>query len=252
MSEPSLEAHRRTAARQRMAWFVAQVNGTAPAGDAEPMSYADVKAIALGTGTMLDEPTIAAMRAQAVADGGGNPFIDPALIREAESVMPRTNPAWLERVIGHPVPSWRHLSYPELLLAVRAAKADAAHLQAVADAQRTEWQHANWEASEASRAADKAIRDAWTELRGQLPVPVEVWHNWTARHLDGYEQGADHIVVRQPVTVGRFHRDADRPLCWTPSRDHELRHIFGNTGDEKRIPDCKACLRRARQLAGKD
>lgn len=250
MPEPSLEALRGAAARERMARFNIQLHTARPdADDTETLTYAEVKAIALGGETVLDDATLDAMRAQAVADAGPNQFVDPALIREAQFVMPRTNQAWLERVVGHTVPAWRYLPYPELLLAVRAAKADAVHLQAAADAQRAEWQRANWEASEASRAADKAIVDAWADLRSRLPVPVEVWHNWTSRHVDGYEQGADHIVVREPLTVGRFHRDANRPLCWTPSRDHELRHVFGNTGDETRTPDCKACLRRAHQLA---
>jgi hypothetical protein len=80
-----------------------------------------------------------------------------------------------------------------------------------------------------------------------------VWHNWTARHLDGYEQGADHIVTMEPLHVGRVTREARRPLCWTPSRAHELRHVQAN-GEEKedRVPTCKACLRTAERIATKE
>lgn len=78
---------------------------------------------------------------------------------------------------------------------------------------------------------------------------MAVCHNWTARHLDGYQQGADHIVVLADLDAGRLHRKAGDPLCWAPSRAHELRHVGANVGDEKRIPDCKACVRRAGKLA---
>jgi hypothetical protein len=80
---------------------------------------------------------------------------------------------------------------------------------------------------------------------------VVVLHNWTARHLDGYEQGADHIVVTETLYVGRLYRQADRTLCWTPSRAHELRHVgpYYAPDDDKRIPNCKACLRTAERIA---
>jgi hypothetical protein len=90
----------------------------------------------------------------------------------------------------------------------------------------------------------------WPALAERLPVPVTVWHNWTARHYDGYEQGADHIVPLEPVNAGRLQRPAREPLCFTPSRAHALRHVMHNgEGQYERTPNCQACLRLAERLA---
>lgn len=195
----------------------------------------------------LDEATLAGMRAEAAADR--SPFIDPATFREAQVVLAGIDPAWLDRVAGHPVRSWGHLTSAELTVAVRAAKADAAYLRAVVDERAARAREESQRRAEADAAVAQAIRAAWEALRERLPVPVAVCHNWTARHLDGYEQGADHIVVLSDLDAGRLHRKANHPLCWTPSRDHELRHVGANAGDETRVPDCKACLRHAGKLA---
>lgn len=93
-------------------------------------------------------------------------------------------------------------------------------------------------------------RQRWMNLARELPVPVTVWHNWTPRHYDGYEQGADHIVLLEPLDVGRIQRAARRPLCETPSRRRQLRNVFANgEAQYERVPDCKACLRLAEGLA---
>jgi hypothetical protein len=55
-------------------------------------------------------------------------------------------------------------------------------------------------------------------------------------------------VVLEDLAVGRLRRAAGLPLCWTPSRARQLRHVHGNAGDERRIPDCKACLERAARI----
>ena len=206
-----------------------------------------------GQVSALDETTLAQMRAEAAAKA--SPFVDPALFRDAETLMHLANDRWLSRVLGRSgfaVPAWRFLSNADLTLAVAAIKADRAHLEAVAEAKRAEWTRSAEESRRAIEANAQAERDEWAALTGRLPVPVEVWHNWTARHLDGYEQGADHIVVLEDLTVGRFRRTARSPLCWTPSRAHPLRHVTPNVGDERRLPDCKACLRHAERLAGQD
>jgi hypothetical protein len=104
-------------------------------------------------------------------------------------------------------------------------------------------------ASAAAAAARQAKMDGWVVLRDRLPFPVVVWHNWTARHLDGYEQGADHIVLLEDLVRPWFRRDKRKPLCWTPSRSQPLRYVHGNTGDEVRVPTCKVCLRWAEKLA---
>lgn len=195
----------------------------------------------------LDETTLARMRAEAAHEAG--PFIDPAYFRRAQSELAAVPARWLDRVIGRPAGTWHSLSNAELVLALEAAQADAEHLRALAEESRSAWLLAEARREGERHRAAQAARDEWEALRGRLPVPVAILHNWTARHLDGYEQGGDHIVVLEDLHAGRLHRAAGSPLCWTPSRAHELRHVSANTGDERRLPDCKACLRHAERLA---
>jgi hypothetical protein len=195
----------------------------------------------------LDEAALAALRAD--AEASASPVADPALLRKAGLALAGIDAAWLERVVGHPARSWRYLSHAEMLLAVRAAEADAEHLAALAEAAHTKLTRERQAASATARAKAQAAAAQWQRLRDQLPVPVTVQHNWTARHLDGYEQGADHIVVLENLDAGRLRRVAGTPLCQTSSRAREQRHVYGNTGDERRLPDCRACLHHAEKLA---
>jgi hypothetical protein len=197
--------------------------------------------------SMLDDATLTGLRAEAQA--AASPFIDPALFRAAEAMLPRVPADWLDRVIGRAGVSWRHLSNAELALAVSAYRADIDYLAALTTERHRQREAAQRAADAEARAQARAERAEWAALAARLPVPVEVWHNWTARHLDGYEQGAGHIVVLEDLTVGRFHRPARHPLCWTPSRTHPLRHVTPNVGDERRLPDCKACIRHAERIA---
>jgi hypothetical protein len=199
------------------------------------------------TPSQLDATTLAAMRAEATADT--SPFIDPVVFRKAQTVLAGVDGGWLNRVIGHEVRSWTHLTPAEMALAVKAAEMDSEHLQALRDQQYAGYRAADRERAERVAAADRARREAWEALRAQLPVPVEVWHNWTLRHCDGYEQGANHIVVRAYLRAGRLRREEGQPLCWTPSRAHELRYVEPAAQDERNIPDCKACMQRAEKLA---
>jgi len=64
-------------------------------------------------------------------------------------------------------------------------------------------------------------------------------------------KGANHIVVRTSLRAGRLNREEEQPLCWTPSRAHELRYVEPTAQDERNMPDCKACLRNAEKLAGR-
>ena len=200
--------------------------------------------------SVLDEATLAQWRAAAQAEA--SQLVDPAMLRDAQQLMPLATDEWLSRTLGRPATTraWMTMSNPELAVAVRALLADRAHLEALRKAQRAERQRTAEQGRRAAEAAAQAERDEWAALAATLPVPVEVWHNWTARHLDGYEQGADHIVVLEDLHAGRMHRTARSSLCWTPSRAHQLRHVTPNVGDERRLPDCKACLRHAQRLAG--
>jgi hypothetical protein len=90
--------------------------------------------------------------------------------------------------------------------------------------------------------------DRWRRLRAALPVRVDVVHNYTSvRHLETYTQGVDHIMVREPLVVGRLRRDPGRPPCWTPSRDRYLRHF--SEGYNDRVPSCRACRAIAQRIA---
>src|SRR5215831_5944269 len=195
----------------------------------------------------LDQAALAALRADAAANA--SPFPDPALLRKAELALAGIDAAWLDRVIGHPARSWRHLSHAEMLLAVRAAETDAEHLAALAGAEHEQLTRERQAAAATAQAEAQAAAARWQRLREQLPVPVTVQHNWTARHLEWYEQGADHIVVLEDLDAGRLRRAAGTPLCQTPSRAGQQRHVSGSPGDERRLPDCKACLRHAEKLA---
>lgn len=197
----------------------------------------------------LDAVTLARMRADAER-GHSSRHMDPALVREAERFLPGMSTEWLTYVVGRPVMTYRYFTTAELILAVAAAKADAEYLREAQAARYAAWEQERKANAARAASAHQREADAWDALRAALPVPVSVWHNWTARHYDGWIQGADHAVVLEDLHAGRLHRQAKDPLCWTPSRAHQLRHVTPNgTDDERRIPDCKACLRTARQLA---
>jgi len=196
----------------------------------------------------LTSETLASLRAEAARHTSR--FTDPALIRDAETTLAPVDAGWLERVVGRRTRGWRYLSNAELHLAVNAARVDGEYIASAAAVQRDAWLVADARREGAAALARQTAWNEWEALRARLPVPVVVCHNWTARHYDGYEQGADHIVVQAGLNVGRFHREAGRPLCWTPSRAHALRHVSGAPGDAERVPDCKACLRSAHRTAG--
>lgn len=201
------------------------------------------------TVSVLTDDALADLRLAAMADASS--FVDPRLLREAGQLIRLATDDWLSRVLGRPitVARWRFTSNIELAVMVRALKADRRYLEALDAAKWAEYRRGREEAERAIAAVVQAERDEWAALAASLPVPVEVWHNWTARHLDGYEQGADHIVVMADLRAGRLFRKARTSLCWTLSRDHQLRYVEPNVGDERRLPDCKACLRTAARLA---
>ena len=82
------------------------------------------------------------------------------------------------------------------------------------------------------RAVPRWWRTTWLSAAPRYP-------NWPARHLDGYEHGADRIVVLEDLEVGRLRRAAGTPLCQTPSRAHQQRHVSGSVGDQRRLPAAK-------------
>ena len=203
------------------------------------------------TPSALDDNTLAALRQQAAAYV--SQFIDPALVRAGQLRLPAADRSWLERVIGRDeARGWRYLGNAELWLALAALDIDAAHIESAAAAGRAAWRAGQEPRVADGEAARRADEQAWAGLRAALPVRVEVQHNWTPRHLDGYEQGGDHIVVLAGLHSGRLHRAPHECLCETPSRARQLRHVGPVTGDEKRIPNCQACLAHARRLADRN
>lgn len=196
----------------------------------------------------LDEAALVQLRQEARREAG--PFVDPRLLSRAEAAITQAPQDWLFRILGHPILSRQQITWPEAVLVLRASEADADYLAALREESRAA-RKAEADRRAAGAAEEQRLqREAWLSLARDIPVPVTVWHNWTARHLDGYQQGADHIVVLENLTAGRLSRPARHPLCWTPSRDHELRHVFHNAEEQyERLPDCKACLRTAQRIS---
>jgi hypothetical protein len=196
------------------------------------------------TASVLEGDSLDQLRQDARREAG--PFVDPRLLARAERAIGQAPQDWLFRVLGHPILSRRQITWSEAVLILRASEVDADHLAALREERRAVAKvEADRRAAEAAEEQQRQRAD-WLSLANRLPVPVTVWHNWTARHLDGYQQGADHIVVLGDLAVGRLQRPARHPLCWTPSRDHELRHVFHNSEEQfERLPNCKACLKTA-------
>lgn len=197
--------------------------------------------------TRLTAEQLHELRARADREAG--PFLDPVLFRRIQHWVPAAHDEWATAVLGHDWAGFRCASNRDLVLLdlARAAEPDPPEPPRVA-AQRAEAQR---RAAAAARAAtDRQVRRMaeWAKLRAALPVRVEVVHNYTsARHFEHYVQGVDHIMVREPLSVGRLRRDPNRPLCWTPSRDKNLQHF--SDGYEDRVPECKACIAIAERIA---
>lgn len=193
--------------------------------------------------TNLTDEALAQLRAQARREAG--PFVDPRRLPQLHRALVGAQQEWVSAVLGRPVRDWRRVSWTELVLLglardVEPAPPVAPRVLAAQDA-RAEEQRAH-----AMRAQDRI--DSWRDLRSRLPVTVEVAHNYTShRHVEGYSQGTDHVIVLEDLHIGRLHRAAGRPLCWTPSRADYL-EVFDDPGDH-RLPGCKACLRTAERIA---
>ena len=193
--------------------------------------------------TRLSAATIAELRKRATLAAG--PFVDPVVFRRLQQWAPSSHPEWAAAILGRPFTGIRYVSNADLLLLDLAHTAEpdpppsAALLAARAELQRTsaEQLERRW-----------AALAAWQTTRAALPVRVDVVHNYTsARHTETHVQGVDHAIVREPLHVGRLHRDPGQTLCWSPSRAQHLVHFSDHYDD--RIPDCRLCLRIIARLA---
>lgn len=200
--------------------------------------------------TNLTAEQITELRAQAARTSG--PFINPTHVNTVQRFTPGRS-EWASAILGRTFPGLGRLSNEDVTLLALAARAEP-------DPPTPPRVPAPWEpkyvpstrelaqAEEESRAWEE-----WRTLRAALPVPVIVLHNYTShRHYDGYVQGVEHIILDADLHRGRLHRDQGRPLCWTPSRAHNL-EVFGNPGEDSpgRLPTCKACLTTAHRIAAR-
>lgn len=164
--------------------------------------------------TALTETDLAELRERARREAG--PFTDPRIINRA---IPHSF-AWASAVLGRPYGGPRSITWPERYLLHIAAETEPTP----PSPRPTESTPAQARGDE--RTYQEQLAAAWKAIADQLPVPAEVRHNYTSvRHLDLYTQGGDHIFLLEELHIGRIHRPADNPLCYTPSRARDLREF---------------------------
>ncbi|QPL14140.1 hypothetical protein QEH48_gp111 [Streptomyces phage TurkishDelight] len=201
------------------------------------MSSSAPRATAL-TPEELDE-----LRARAAREAG--PFVDPRV----QAAFRVHGPEWAADILGRPYGGPYALTWPELYLlhlAVQAEPTPPPPPRATAARELEEEAARRAAAEEAARSEEE-----WRELADALQaagVRVEVRHNYTsARHLEFYTQGADHVYLLDPLHVGRLHRASGVALCHTPSNARNLAYLEPTT--DGRLPSCQTCLRHMRAAA---
>lgn len=183
---------------------------------------------------------------RADADRLAGPFVDPADVHHRiPALVDRRGHDWVLAVLGRGYGGPGSLYGSDMALLKLADERDLnPPLPAHILARRAEQRARQDEAEQARLARLKLLDEEWAALRAALPVPVEVYHNYTShRHYEGYVQGKDHILVEAELHVGRLHRFKGEPLCFTPSNAHNLVY-FDDPGDHRR-PECRACIRTA-------
>lgn len=202
-----------------------------------------------------DEPTYPEYQQLAAAaqrQARINWTVDPANMWPEDTAIARRGADWAQAVLGFAygrrnVTRW----HQELLLL--ADQHDVTpplpeHIVAVREEQERVRQE-----KEAASARWYAARDAeWAALAKAFPVKVEVVHNYqSARHCEnGYVQGADHILVQEPLQHGRLARLTGQGLCETNSRRKGLYFPYREGDSASRIPTCKACIKSACKITG--
>lgn len=196
--------------------------------------------------THLSDETLSELRARARREAG--PFVDPRLLPGLSAKAARAYPEWVSAVLGRQVHDVRRVSWAELVLLGLACDAEPeppVPARLLAERERA--------ASEERRRAEhlRGQADAWAALRVSLPVKVSVAYNYSGpHHYEFHLSGANHIILREPLSSGRLRRDAGRSLCWTPSRaKHLLFAHLDDPADLNRVPNCKACLKIAARIA---
>jgi hypothetical protein len=181
-------------------------------------------------------------------------LVDPRRWRHIETWWRIDLREWAEAILGRAIPEPRRISWRDWVLLDLAHTAEPtppppplltasrARHYALAEQQERELAERH-----------QAKIDDWKALRAALPVKVVVVHNYTsARHLDGYVQGAEHILLTEELHRGRLHREVGQALCFSPSKARDQRYLsLRDAGDDDRLPSCASCLRTARRLAEK-
>ncbi|WP_157227520.1 hypothetical protein [Nocardia asiatica] len=191
--------------------------------------------------TTLTDQQLHQLREQAASQAHG-PIDSTQLHRVGKFTPGRV--AWASAILGRSFPGIRGLSRLELALLDLAAHAEPHPPQPPRPAPTPSPREI------AAAEHIKAAHDAWMALAQKLPVKVGVAYNYSGpRHLATYLSGADHIILTEPLNVGRLHRNPNASLCETPSRARNL-HFNPPDAPAKRTPTCKVCLRTAYRIAG--
>ncbi|MGW4528877.1 hypothetical protein [Amycolatopsis sp. NPDC004378] len=200
--------------------------------------------------TRLTDSQLATLREQAARTSSS--FVDPAQLTRVERFVAGRHD-WASAILGKPF-ILRAMTNRELVLLDLAAAAEPAPPEPPRPPAPWEPGYQPTNADRAATARGEAAARAWAQLAKALPVPVSVAYNYSGpHHYEFHVSGAEHIIVREQLHAGRLHRDADRSLCWTPSRARHL--LFANLddpADRVRVPSCKACLRTAYRITGLD
>ncbi|MCF3960294.1 hypothetical protein [Streptomyces fuscigenes] len=193
------------------------------------------------TPTALDQ-----LRTRARREVG--PFVDPRV----QAAFRVHSAEWATEILGCPYVGPRALTWPDLYLLHLAVQAEPSPPPPPCATAARAARELEERAALRAGAEDAARQEAeWRELVDALRragVRVEVRHNYTsARHLEFYTQGADHVVLLDPLRVGRLRRDAGTALCHTPSNAPNLAYLEATR--DGRLPSCRTCLARLRSAA---
>jgi hypothetical protein len=183
-------------------------------------------------------------------------FVDPQVLHgPGYAQLARIPGDWAAAVLGRPFKGPRADTWVACLTLLYALEVEPdPQLSPAEQEQAAEAADRRAAETEQARQVEANRQQQWSWLREHLPVRVVVLYNYSgSRHLEFYSSGAYHIVVEEPLDVGRLHRPAGAALCTTPSRSHhqhfsEVR--FDHDQDE--FPTCRSCLQAAARLVGGD
>jgi hypothetical protein len=204
--------------------------------------------------TALSVEQLAALvqQARAIPFATGS-IVDPVRLRHLQGWWSHELTEWAEAVLGRAIPHVWRLSWFELVVLDLAHDAEPSPPPPPKlTAQRAIRQAADDVRHRKDAAAARAVRDEWLALATALPVKVAVAYNYSGPlHFESYQSGAVHIILREPLRIGRLYRGAHQALCETPSRAKHLLFAHDHDDPADRCPTCQACLRTAYRITGR-